>query len=149
MPEKYVIKVSLASGVGAFPPSPALTFPLTIMSPHSTKLLASNIPSITNLRQRLDYGDAESQRCIIFYEDVRAFRKKYMTDNGLPGASLHDWNSAEHQTGLTKMTEAYLDRDENGQHYWPDDATSPNHNMFQYSSDQEMYNFIHPSLAAG
>ncbi|RYP03867.1 hypothetical protein DL764_004846 [Monosporascus ibericus] len=75
-------------------------------------------------------------RCAAFTADVRAFRKKFTTKTGLPGTSLYDWRSPEHQYGLAEMTEDYLERAGNGPMWWPDDTSAPNHNKLQYSKDQ-------------
>lgn len=116
-----------------------LLFQLTNASDNtSTTIMASinptSIPSITALRQDLNYGDAKLPRCQAFYEDVRLFRKKYISSQGLEGGSLHEWKLREHQNALGEMTRAFLDRDGNGRHYWPDDETSPRYNGLKYSS---------------
>ncbi|KAI1079008.1 hypothetical protein F5B20DRAFT_189652 [Whalleya microplaca] len=99
------------------------------------KTTAASLPKITTLRHELDYGDAGSDRCAAFYDDVRAFRKKFHTRNGIPGINLHDWKSQEHQSGLSEMTVAYLDTHGNGPLFWPDDPSAANFNKLQYSRD--------------
>jgi hypothetical protein len=101
----------------------------------SPKIAAANIPSITSLRNELDYGDLRLPRCAAFCDDTRAFRKKFITSNGIPGTDLHDWRSHEGQAGLTEMTLAYLDREGNGPMFWPDDKSSSMYNKYQYSKD--------------
>jgi len=120
------------------------------MSSPKSKVVASSIPSITALRQQLEYGDPHLSRCSTFYDDVRAFRKKYRTHDGSSGVSLYNWKSPEHQAGLTEMTDAYLDKEGNGALYWPDDDTSPNRNNLLYSQDHDLYLarfFIHTPSA--
>jgi hypothetical protein len=101
------------------------------------KLLAANIPSITTLRNDLDYGHLGLPRCAAFCDDTRAFRKKFVTSDGVPGSDLHDWKSCEGQDGLTEMTVAYLDKEGNGAMFWPDDKASSKYNKYQYSKDHE------------
>ncbi|RYP31159.1 hypothetical protein DL767_005912 [Monosporascus sp. MG133] len=101
----------------------------------SPNIPAANLPKITAIRETLDYGDPELTRCAAFTADVRAFRKKFTTKSGLPGTSLYDWRSPEHQCGLKEMTEDYLERTGNGPMWWPDDTSAPNHNKLQYSKD--------------
>ncbi|RYP65280.1 hypothetical protein DL769_006359 [Monosporascus sp. CRB-8-3] len=101
---------------------------------------AANLPKITAIRETLDYGDPELTRCAAFTADVRAFRKKFTTKSGLPGTSLYDWRSPEHQRGLNEMTEDYLERAGNGAMWWPDDTSAPNHNKLQYSKDHRKIN---------
>lgn len=99
------------------------------------KIFAASIPSITTLRKELDYGDPQSPRCAAFYDDTRAFRKKFITSRGVAGPELHDWKSREGQAALTEMTLAYLDKEGNGRLFWPDDKSSANYNKYQYSKD--------------
>jgi hypothetical protein len=101
------------------------------------KLLAANIPSITTLRNDLDYGHSGLPRCAAFCDDTRAFRKKFVTSDGVPGSDLHDWKSCQVQDGLTEMTVAYLDKEGNGAMFWPDDKASSKYNKYQYSKDHE------------
>lgn len=98
-------------------------------------MAAATIPNITALRTALDYGDARLPRCATFYDDMRAFRRKFTTSRGVPGVDLHDWKSREGQAGLSEMTIAYLEKDGGGLMFWPDDSLSPNYNKFQYSKD--------------
>ncbi|KAL2126764.1 hypothetical protein VTI74DRAFT_279 [Chaetomium olivicolor] len=101
----------------------------------SHRVFAANIPSITALRNELDYGDARLPRCAAFYDDTRAFRKKFITSRGVAGTELHDWRSRDGQAALTEMTLAYLDKEGNGSLFWPDDKSSDKYNKYQYSKD--------------
>ncbi|KAJ2977223.1 hypothetical protein NUW58_g7877 [Xylaria curta] len=101
----------------------------------SYQIPAANLPKITALRRELDYGDTGSHRYSAFVDDVRVFRKKFVTKNGVSGTSLHNWKSQEHQSGLSEMTAAYLDTNGNGLLFWPDDPSAENANKFQYSRD--------------
>ncbi|KAK2042917.1 hypothetical protein LZ31DRAFT_469402 [Colletotrichum somersetense] len=93
------------------------------------------VPTITALRQELNYGDPKSLQCQAFYDDLRAYRKKFVSSNGLEGSLLYDWKSRDHQSALGEMTRAFLNRDGNGRRYWPDDETSAHYNGLRYSSD--------------
>lgn len=109
------------------------------MSSTGPNIAAASIPNITVLREKLEYGDSRSDRCDAFNDDIRVFRKRYRTSSGLPGVDLYDWRSSEHQSALTEMANAYLEKEGNGSVYWPDDDTSPNHNGLQFSKDHQLY----------
>ena len=109
------------------------------MSSSKSKVVASSIPTISALRQQLGYGDRHLNRCSTFYDDVRVFRKKYLTHDGFSGISFYNWKSPEHQAGLTEMTDAYLDEEGNGALYWPDNDASINRNKLRYSQDHDLY----------
>lgn len=113
-------------------------FPFPMPASPSRRPPAS-LPNITALRQALDYGDPHLARCSAFYDDVRAFRKKFVTSDGMLGPSLHDWRDRDHQDGLREMTRAYLDRDGNGLLFWPDDPSAANFNDLQYTHDRQQY----------
>jgi hypothetical protein len=106
-----------------------------VMTPTKRKMAAASVPRtrISELRHELDYGDSKLPRCSAFNDDVRAFRKKFLTSSGLRGLELHDWKSSAHQAGLSEMTTAYLDHGGNGSLFWPDDVSSPRYNTLQYS----------------
>lgn len=95
----------------------------------------TSIPPITVLRQELDYGDPKLSRCQAFCDSVRAFRKTFVTSQGLEGGSLHDWRSREHQTALGEMVRSYLDVHVNGRLFWPDDNSQGRFNKLKYSTD--------------
>lgn len=96
---------------------------------------AASVPNITTLRNELDYGNSQLQRCMAFYDDIRVFRRKYRTSQGVPGLDLWDWKSREHQAGLVEMTQAYLEKEGNGRVFWPDEESSPYRNKYRYSTD--------------
>ncbi|KAK0619518.1 hypothetical protein B0T14DRAFT_209706 [Immersiella caudata] len=105
--------------------------------PESPTVFAANIPKITSLRKDLDYDDARLPRCAAFNDDTRAFRRKFKTSRGTNGVDLHDWRSEATQAGLDEMTTAYLDKQGNGQLFWPDDRSSQNYNKYQYSRHRD------------
>lgn len=106
--------------------------------PGSPTIFAANIPNITNLRNELGYGDARLPRCVTFYADTRAFRRRFTTSNGVNGVDLYDWKSLAGQAGLDEMTTAFLDNTGNGPLYWPDDESSKDYyNKYQYSKDRD------------
>src|ERR1700761_7389930 len=97
---------------------------------------AASIPNITALRKALDYGEPHLPRCAAFYDDIRVFRKKFRTINGTPGMELYDWKSRDHQAGLNEMTIAYLDKEGNGDVFWPAGNESPNRNKYSYTANR-------------
>ena len=109
-----------------------------VMTKSKATIMPSKVPSITDLRAALDYGDPKLDRCKDFYDDIRLFRRQYRTTSGLLGTDAYDWKSPEHQSALDEITRAYLlDRDR-GRHYWPDDETSPNYNKYQYTDGPKL-----------
>jgi hypothetical protein len=101
------------------------------------------VPTVTEIRKKLHYGDSSLARCQTFYHDVRIFIGKFVTSKGLEGTSLIRWKSEDHQRGLDELVDAYLDRDGNGRIYWPDDPASPKYNGLQYSKHRSQYVRIH------
>ncbi|KZL69530.1 hypothetical protein CI238_00722, partial [Colletotrichum incanum] len=125
-----------------FPFYPSSSLPICLPTianvvPHimTSSINPTAVPSITALRQHLNYGDAKVSQCQAFYDDLRAYRKKFVSSHGLEGSGLHDWKSRDHQLALGEMTRAFLERDGNGRRYWPDDEGSPHYNGLRYSSD--------------
>lgn len=115
---------------------PSFNSTLTMSTPFLPRRAAA-IPSITGLRLALDYGDSQLARCSAFYDDIRAFRKKFVTSSGRPGPSLYDWLDRDHQDGRNEMTEAYLNQ--SGLLFWPDDLAAVNHNKLEYTKDKQRY----------
>ncbi|KAF2496206.1 hypothetical protein BU16DRAFT_561040 [Lophium mytilinum] len=102
------------------------------MSPTKTIGSASSVPNITELRRQLQYGNGHPT----FSDDVKMFRKNYRSPSGLVGMDLYEWSSQQQQTALDEMTETYLEKEGRGNLYWPDDETSTNLNVLQYSRDR-------------
>jgi hypothetical protein len=108
------------------------------MSSSDYSLAASSIPKITDLREKLGYGDSQLQRCRTFYDDVTAFRRKHRTSSGLSGAELIEWKSSEHQHALDRMVSIYLDKEGNGYHYWPPHNQYHDYTPLQYHEDRSL-----------
>ena len=108
------------------------------MSP-SPKVLVTEIPKIKALRSELDYGDPSIPRALAFINDINAFRRKFKTALGVDGDALHNWKDQATHLGLDEMVDAYLEREGNGQLFWPDDQSSKNYNKYQYSKDGDQY----------
>jgi hypothetical protein len=98
---------------------------------------AAAVPSITELRKLLDYGDLTLPRCQTFQYDTRTFRGKFISSQGIEGSNLYLWKVQSHQQGLDEMTDTFLQG--NGMLYWPDDPASPRHNRWQYSKHRIQY----------
>ena len=98
---------------------------------------ATLVPSITALRTELGYGDAKDPRSQVFYDDVRAFRKKFITSNDIKGKDLHQWKEVSHQVGLKEMATAYLDTYRNGFLFWPRDSKKENWTGLVYADDYQ------------
>ncbi|KAL3295969.1 hypothetical protein RB213_011402 [Colletotrichum asianum] len=94
----------------------------------------SEIPSITALREVLDYGDQHLPRCKRLHDNMRYFRTTFISSKGLEGSSLIDWKSREEQAALAEMTNAFLERDGTGRQFWPDDEASDRFNRLKYST---------------
>ncbi|WQF75110.1 hypothetical protein CDEST_00124 [Colletotrichum destructivum] len=101
-------------------------------------LNTSEIPSITILRQNIDYCDQTLPRCKKLHETMRYFRASFTSSKGMEGNSLIDWKSTKQQAALTEMTNAFLERDGMGRHFWPDDETSDRFNRLKYSTDHAL-----------
>ncbi|KAK2750196.1 hypothetical protein CKAH01_17966 [Colletotrichum kahawae] len=93
------------------------------------------IPNVTTLRQQLGYSDGKKQMFRDLKNAMLSSRDVFVTDGGLHGKDLIDWKSRDQQTALSKMVQAFLDRDGNTQRFWPDDGAL--HAMkLKYSTDQ-------------
>ncbi|KAK1515392.1 hypothetical protein CABS01_16719 [Colletotrichum abscissum] len=97
----------------------------------------TSIPSITQLREKLDYGDRNLSRCKALYESARTFPKSFKTSQGWAGSGLRDWEHEEQRNALMEMSQFYLKDRGHGQIFWPDDQKSPRANRLQYSTHGE------------
>ncbi|POR36136.1 Uncharacterized protein TPAR_03656 [Tolypocladium paradoxum] len=99
--------------------------------------LAARVPKIRILRKELDYGDAQLARCQALYDDMRVFRKTFVTKGNVPGYKLYEWRSDDDHCGLNEMTLEYLEGRGNGAKFWPDEKASHFYNRLQYSTHHE------------
>ncbi|KAL0764081.1 hypothetical protein CaCOL14_013408 [Colletotrichum acutatum] len=97
----------------------------------------TSIPSITQLREKLDYGDRNLSRCKALYDSARTFPKSFKTSQGWAGSGLRDWEHEEQRNALMEMSQFYLKDRGHGQTFWPDDQKSPRANKLQYSTHGE------------
>lgn len=93
---------------------------------------ATSIPSVSALRQSLDYGDPSLGRVKAFISDLRSFTQRYMTSLGIRGSDIIDWRSPEHGEALREVTNAWLEEVNCGVIYWPHDPNHANFNRYQY-----------------
>ncbi len=100
---------------------------------------SSKLPSVSELREMLDYGDKTLERCKYFYEDCRFFIRHYVNAEGVPGSQFYDRASRDHLDGVERMTEAFLQNKDNGNYWWPSDRNHRNANKLQYSLHQTQY----------
>ncbi len=94
---------------------------------------ASSIPSISELRHKLGYGDGDLPRVKSLADDARVFTKRFITREGLRGSELVTWRSPEHKLALREMAHSWLEGHDMGANYWPSDPQHPNYNKLQYS----------------
>lgn len=104
----------------------------------STLIKASNIPKITELRNKLNYGNALETKSRRFHDDLRVYRNKFLFEDGTCGARLNEWQTEEAQAKLHEITVAYLERDGNGVFFWPKEDSHPNKNTLEYPKDRNM-----------
>lgn len=95
---------------------------------------AARVPKIRILRKQLGYGDETLGRCQAFIDDMRVFRKLFVTKGGVQGHMLYEWRSNDDRLGLTEMTLEYLEVHGNGAKFWPDEKASHFYNKLQYST---------------
>jgi hypothetical protein len=117
--------------------SPPVNHLSSPMAARSSDIPATRIPKITDLRDRLNYGNSRLSRYSAFSDDLRVFRRKFVSKD-LTGEDLWDWKSSEHQAALNAMTHAFLENHGYGELYWPSDPTSPNFNSLQYSKHRAL-----------
>ena len=99
----------------------------------------SSLGTVTGLRGDLNYGRPRSPRSESFAEDVRDFSKNFVSVTGREGMSFYDPRIREHRHGLKEMVDAFLYTEGKGEHYWPDDATSPRYNSLEFLINEDKY----------
>ena len=104
----------------------------------STLLKAANIPNITELRNKLNYGNALESKSKRFYDHLRVYRNKFLFEDGTCGAKFNEWKTEKAQARLHEITVAYLEKDGNGLFFWPIEDSHPNKNALEYPKDRNM-----------
>ncbi|KAJ3496674.1 hypothetical protein NLG97_g2484 [Lecanicillium saksenae] len=92
----------------------------------------AKLPGVGVLRSRLNYDDSKSERYKTFQEDCRLFIRRFTTTSGVPGTQLHDRWSQEHIDGMKEMVDAFLNKNNSGNEYWPSERSHPNYNELVY-----------------
>lgn len=87
------------------------------------------------LKQRLGYGRPRQERDNRFSKTLRDYIAKYQTRCKIAGKDLYKWN--EHDWQLTDMVLDFLDEHKYGPLFWPDDKTSSNYGLLQFSEHGE------------
>ena len=98
---------------------------------------ATSIPSISALRQSLDYGDPSLARVNVFILDLRVFTQRYITSTGLRGSEIIEWRSPDQREALCEVTNAWLEEANSGVTYWPHEKNHPNFNKYKYLEDEQ------------
>ncbi|KAL5400094.1 hypothetical protein PMIN03_012580 [Paraphaeosphaeria minitans] len=111
---------------------------LSHFPPKDGRKSASSIPTITNLRDTLNYGDQSIPRHSSFVMKLRQFRQEHC----LHDPSLSVWKSPESQQKLAHLATSFLDGHKNGEIYWPDDPAAANYNSLKYSTHQSLIHEI-------
>lgn len=98
---------------------------------------ASNVPGVSELRQRLNYGDDRGSFYKIFSGDVRAFLPRYLSTSKAQCSDIIVWRNPEHRAKLFELTAFWLDQQGGGLNYWPSDPFHTNFNTLQYEVHRE------------
>ena len=92
--------------------------------------------NITDLREKLDYGDRSQPRFAGLNDAIRFCISRFRSSSDIPGADLYDWHDRDHQTGLDEITTEFLDTYGKGCYFWPESTSSPCHNKYSYTVDR-------------
>lgn len=96
------------------------------------RTLGSKVPGIAVLRGQLDISD-ETDSGNAFYYKLLSFRAIYRTKNGVQGNLLLNWEPLE------QMAIDFLDQEQHGSKYWPNDCDpATTSKKLQYSNDKEL-----------
>ena len=100
--------------------------------------MSSTLPkdNITDLREKLDYGDRTQPRFAGLNDALRFCSSRFRSSTGIPGPDLYDWHDRAHQTGLDEITNEFLDVQGRGDQFWPDSPSSPCYNKYSYTADR-------------
>ena len=87
----------------------------------------TQIPTITELRRQINYGDDRKAEWSVVKPHIQRFREAYRTSAGTPGSTFANWKNVTHKANLRKMVHHYLDHGEGAQ-FWPNDKNAPYYN---------------------
>ena len=83
----------------------------------------TQIPTITELRRQINYGDDRKAEWSAVKTHIQRFREAYRTSAGTPGSTFANWKNPTHRANLRKMVHHYLDHGEGAQ-FWPNDKNA-------------------------
>jgi len=122
----------------------AVSVPVTTITVATTPVVsamrpqfACQVPSITKLRHELGYGNAKLHRCEAFYDNMRVFRKRYITKSQVKSTDLQNWKWSNQQKFLNEMTREFLEVRKHGYEFWPDNSSNANYNELRYTNDED------------
>ena len=113
--------------------------------------LAANMPSSTlprsttqirqigELLQDINYDGKNSDFRKELKAALRYFQKRYKTPTGERGSSFVTWKNKQHMQGLKQMAAGFLNTENNGTKYWPDDKQSSRYNSLQFSKNRTLF----------
>lgn len=99
----------------------------------------TQIRPVGELLEDLNYDDKKSDFRKELRTALRQFQRRYKTPNGELGSSFVTWKNKQHIQGLRQMAAGFLNTENNGAKYWPDDKQSPRHNSLQYSKNRTLF----------
>jgi hypothetical protein len=87
-------------------------------SSNKPEVRMTKVPAISQLTEHLGFQHASRIETENFLGAVHAWRKSYITDGGLPGKELLQWNKPEVQIELGLMAERFVDNNGVGERFW-------------------------------
>lgn len=102
-----------------------------------TVVNACHIPNITTLRRALSYDPHLGKAYRTFTRDLKHFRLKYRTARGVCVGNIYQWKPREGRAVLAEAADAFLEKEEKGSLYWPDDKTDEFYNGLSYSTNKD------------
>ena len=82
-------------------------------------LAQKDIPRVKELCDLLGFGTPLAGPHHILTDSTHSWRRRYLTDSGIPGKDLKEWKSPQTQTDLEQMARKFLEDGGYGQRLWP------------------------------
>ena len=96
-----------------------------------------DVPRIKDICDSLGTQTSSARSRYELASTTHGWRREFVTEDGIRGRDLRDWNSWEVQDDLHRMTVEYLEKGGYGHQYWPaEDCLSPRTNL-EYPKDKE------------
>lgn len=103
-------------------------------APKGDKELADRV----TLMKELNYIKGKTEKYVIgcFVDSLELFRSVYKDREGSDWSQFNDWASPDHKAALFRVADEYLEWEDSGRKYWPEDETASFHNRIIFPRDE-------------